>query len=91
MNVLAQMTQGDSLVARAFRGAGLTVFGFGWGQMMRLASNLILTRILFPEAFGLMALISVFLMGLNMFSDVGVAPAILQSKRGDERSFLDTA
>jgi len=91
MNVLAQMTQGDSLVARAFRGAGLTVFGFGWGQMMRLASNLILTRILFPEAFGLMALISVFLLGLNMFSDVGVAPAILQSKRGDERSFLDTA
>lgn len=91
MNVLAQMTRGDSVVARAFRGAGLTIFGFGWGQLMRLASNLILTRILFPEAFGLMALISVFLMGLNMFSDVGVAPAILQSKRGDERSFLDTA
>lgn len=88
---LAQITQGDSLVARAFRGAGLTIFGFGWGQVMRLASNLILTRILFPEAFGLMALISVFLMGLNMFSDVGIAPAILQSKRGDERSFLDTA
>ncbi|MCV2893392.1 oligosaccharide flippase family protein [Lentibacter sp. XHP0401] len=82
---------GDSLVARILRGAGLTVFGFGWSQAMRLISNLILTRLLFPEAFGLMALITVFLMGLNMFSDVGVAPAIMQSKRGDERDFLDTA
>ncbi len=83
--------KGDSLLARALRGAGLTIFGFGWSQGLRLVSNLILTRLLFPEAFGLMALISVFLMGLNMFSDVGVAPAIMQSKRGDERDFLDTA
>ncbi len=85
------LLKGDSLIARALRGAGLTIFGFGWSQALRLLSNLVLTRLLFPEAFGLMALISVFLMGLNMFSDVGVAPAILQSKRGDERDFLDTA
>lgn len=39
----------------------------------------------------MMALISVFLMGLNMFSDVGVAPAIMASKRGDDPAFLDTA
>lgn len=91
MSLLARLLTGEALVARILRGAGLTVFGFGWSQAMRLLSNLILTRLLFPEAFGLMALITVFLMGLNMFSDVGVAPAILQSKRGDERDFLDTA
>ena len=91
MSLLARLLTGEALVARILRGAGLTVFGFGWSQAMRLLSNLVLTRLLFPEAFGLMALITVFLMGLNMFSDVGVAPAILQSKRGDERDFLDTA
>lgn len=58
---------------------------------MRLGSNLILTRLLFPEAFGLMALVSVVLVGLAMFSDVGVGPAISQHPRGDERAFLDTA
>jgi len=61
------------------------------GQGIRLASNLILTRLLFPEAFGLMALVSVFLMGLTMLSDVGIGPAIMQSPRGDEPGFLDTA
>ena len=73
------------------RSAGLTIMGFGASQMLRLGSNLILTRLLFPEAFGVMALISVFLMGLNQFSDVGVTPAIMQSERGDDEDFLDTA
>ncbi|MGR3377591.1 oligosaccharide flippase family protein [Salipiger abyssi] len=82
---------GSSLTARAVRSSLLTVGGFGAGQVLRLASNLILTRLLFPEAFGLMALVSVFMMGLQQFSDVGVTPAIMQSKRGDERDFLDTA
>ena len=76
--------QGSGLRARALRGSVLTVGGFGASQIFRLASNLILTRLLFPEAFGMMALIMVFLQGLAMFSDVGTGPAIMQSKRGDD-------
>lgn len=83
--------RGGSLTARVVRSSLLTVGGFGFSQILRLASNLILTRLLFPEAFGLMALVSVFMMGLAQFSDVGVTPAILQSKRGDDRDFLNTA
>jgi len=67
------------------------VGGYGGSQLIRLGSNLIVTRLLFPEAFGLMAIILVFMMGLAMFSDVGVSPAIQQNKRGDEPGFLDTA
>lgn len=78
-------------MARAARSSALTVLGFGSSQLIRLASNLILTRLLFPEAFGMMALVSVLLMGLMQFSDVGVTPAILQSKRGDDEAFLNTA
>ena len=83
--------QGNSLAARATRSALLTVGGFGFAQALRLASNLILTRLLFPEAFGLMALVLVWLMGLGLFSDVGITPSILHSKRGDDRDFLNTA
>ncbi|CUH79427.1 oligosaccharide flippase family protein [Tropicibacter naphthalenivorans] len=90
MSALARF-QGSGLGARVLRSSVLTVGGFGFGQVVRLASNLILTRLLFPEAFGLMALVQVFLMGLGQFSDVGVTPAILQSKRGDDRDFLNTA
>lgn len=73
------------------RSSMFTLGGYALGQVLRLASNLILTRLLFPEAFGMMALVSVIMQGLAMFSDVGVSPAIMQSKRGDDQKFLDTA
>lgn len=81
----------QGLLARVLRSSVITIGGYGASQLLRLASNLILTRLLFPEAFGMMALISVFLMALAMFSDIGLGPAIMGSKRGDERGFLDTA
>jgi O-antigen/teichoic acid export membrane protein len=82
---------GDSLRARAVRGSGWTLIGFGLNQVLRLASSLILTRLLFPEAFGIMALANVFMTGLQMFSDIGIRPSIIQNKRGDDVDFLNTA
>ena len=38
-----------------------------------------------------MGILTVFLIGLSMFSDVGIGPAISRSPRGDEQVFLDTA
>lgn len=91
MSAFAQLMTSGSLTMRAVRSAGFTMLAFGGGQALRLISNLILTRLLFPEAFGLMALVMVILQGLAMFSDVGVTPAILQSRRGDDPEFLNTA
>ncbi|MCK0151703.1 oligosaccharide flippase family protein [Marivita sp. S6314] len=82
---------GGSLNARFMRSSAFTMGGYVAAQALRLGSNLILTRLLFPEAFGLMALVAVILQGLAMFSDVGVSPSIMQSKRGDDQDFLDTA
>lgn len=91
MSPLLSRLRGEGLFARVMRSSAWTALGYGASQAMRLASNLILTRLLFPEAFGMMALVSVFLVGLTMFSDVGTGPSILQHKRGDEQDFLDTA
>jgi len=65
--------------------------GYGASQILRLGSNLLLTRLLAPEYFGLMALINVLMIGLNMFSDLGLGPNIVQSRRGDDPRFLNTA
>ncbi len=89
--VMGRYVRGNGLMERAVRSSMLTMVGFASYQGLRLLSNLVLTRILFPEAFGMMALVSVFLVGLTMFSDMGIGPAIMQSKRGDEPEFLDTA
>lgn len=68
-----------------------TVGGFAAMQIVRFGSTLILSRLLFPEVFGLMALVNVFIQGLQMFSDVGIGPSLIQNKRGDEADFRDTA
>ncbi|MCX7566448.1 oligosaccharide flippase family protein [Sulfitobacter sp. F26169L] len=91
MNGLLQQLRSGRLMARVFRSTSWILLGYGGSQGLRLASNLILTRILFPEAFGLMALISLVTVGLMLFSDVGIAPSIAQSKRGDDPDFLNTA
>jgi len=91
MQRLISAFAGNRLTARLMRSASWVLIGYGGAQAIRLASNLILTRILFPEAFGLMALVTMITVGLMMFSDVGVGPSIAQSKRGDDAAFLDTA
>ncbi len=91
MGGLLQHLRGTRLMARVLRSTSWIILGYGGSQAIRLASNLILTRLLFPEAFGLMALISLVTVGLMLFSDVGIAPSIAQSKRGDDPDFLNTA
>lgn len=73
------------------RGSAVTAIAFVLAQVLRLASNLILTRLLAPEAFGLMALVSMVLIGLALFSDMGIGPSIAQHKRGDDPDYLNTA
>ena len=88
---IGSFVSGSGLGQKVMRSTAIIVVGFGATQALRLASNLILTRLLFPEAFGMMAIITVFLMGLTLLSDPGVNQAIMSSKRGDEPAFLDTA
>ena len=81
----------SSVKARIAAGASWTIMGYGAQQVIRLGSNLVLTRLLVPEAFGLMTLATIFIAGLEMLSDVGVGTSIIQSKSGDDPRFLDTA
>jgi len=81
----------ETLGGRALRASAWTVGGFGAGQLIRFGANLVLTRLMFPDVFGLAAIVFTFIQGLYMFSDVGTGPAVIQSPRGDEPRFLDTA
>lgn len=75
----------------AVTGSLWTMLGYGAGQLIRLASNLLLTWLLFKEAFGQMVLVNIVLQGATMFSDIGIGPSIIQHRRGDDQAFLDTA
>jgi len=81
----------DSLKLKSIRSAVWSAIGKGSGHFIRIAGNLILTRILFPEAFGLMATANVVLLVVQLFADSGVQIAIIQNPRGDEPRYLNTA
>ncbi|MBT9551402.1 MAG: oligosaccharide flippase family protein [Hydrogenophaga sp.] len=76
---------------RARSGTIWIVVAFGGGQILRLAANIALAALLFEEAFALMAIVSAVMMGLAMFSDIGLKPSVVQNPRGDEPVFLQTA
>ncbi|MCV3273797.1 oligosaccharide flippase family protein [Roseobacter sinensis] len=91
MSTLSVFLKDGGLKALAVRGTLISVLNFGGQNLLRLLSTLVLTRLLFPEAFGLMAIVGVFTTGLQMFSDLGLKASIIQSKRGDDPDFLNTA
>jgi O-antigen/teichoic acid export membrane protein len=73
-----------------FRATLWTLGGEALSHPLRVISSLILTRLLFPDAFGLMALVQGFLMGLRMFSDLGTWTIIIRHERGEDPRFLNT-
>lgn len=81
----------NKLKKLALRGTLWTIIGYGGSQVLRLGGNLLLTRLLVPELFGLMALVNIFIIGLALFSDVGLGVSIIQNKRGDDSNFVNTA
>lgn len=84
-------TEPASFSDRARTGTIWIVVAFGGGQIVRLAANIALAALLFEEAFALMAIVSAVMMGLGMFSDIGLKPSVVQNARGDEPVFLQTA
>jgi O-antigen/teichoic acid export membrane protein len=80
-----------SLKQRVLNAGMWSLAGFALSLVMRLGSNLLMTRLLAPEMFGVMAIASTVMIGLAMFSDVGLRQNIVQSKRGQDPNFLNTA
>jgi O-antigen/teichoic acid export membrane protein len=79
------------LRGRVLRAAAWTLGAHGFEVAIRLVSNLILTRLLFPEAFGVVAAATALMVGLILVSDFGVRAVIVQSPRGDSEDFLRSA
>jgi len=76
---------------RLKRGTLWVFAGHGGSQVIRLVGNLVLWRLLDPTSFGIMAIVNALNQGIHMFSDVGIGPSIIQNKRGDDPTYLNTA
>jgi O-antigen/teichoic acid export membrane protein len=75
----------------AMRAAMWMAVGYGALKILSFATGMIQTYWVKPEVLGLIGTAGVFIMGLHMFSDVGIGLSVVQNKRGDEPDFLHTA
>ncbi len=76
---------------RVFRAGGWTAVGYGFNQLLRFGSNLIMTRLLFPEAFGLMAIVQSVLIGVTMLSDMAASQSVIRSHKGSDPVYVNSA
>ena len=71
-----------------------TVNGMFWSFLQKISSQfisffitVILARILTPEDYGIVALASLFLVLMSVFSDGGLGQALIQKKNADEKDY----
>jgi O-antigen/teichoic acid export membrane protein len=83
--------QHRKLEKQAVKGTFYVVAFYGASVALRIVSSVVLTRLFSPEYFGIMTLLTTVLVGLTLFSHIGLNDSVIQSKRGDEHIFLSTA
>lgn len=73
------------------RAGSWTIAAFGMRQTLRLGTNIVLTRLLAPELFGIMVVVNTFRTGVTLISDVGIGQSLVVNKNADTPEFYDTA
>ncbi len=62
---------------------------FGFSNLVRLGSNLVVTRFLEPEMFGIMAVVSIVTIGIAMFTDLGLWAFVVRHKDPENPHLLN--
>lgn len=76
---------------RVISGAAWSIGSYATSNVIRLISNLILTRLLAPDAFALVTIVASLQVMMNMISDLGIRTSIIKSERATDPAFLKTA
>lgn len=83
--------QMGALKKKALQASIWSILEYGSGTALRTVSSLVLTRLLLPAYFGELTLVTTIIIGISLLSDIGLAPSVIQSTRGDDPVFLNTA
>ena len=81
----------DGLKSTVFRGGAWLGAGSFIEQVMRFGRNMLLTRLLAPEAFGTMAIVMSATTLIQVLAEVGAREALIQSPRGTEEGHIGAA
>ena len=91
INKIKNIFAADNLKGKFARGGFVLSAASGFEIVLRFIRNIILTRLLAPEYFGLMATILSAVAISEALTEVGVRQSVIQSKKGDTEEFLNAA
>jgi O-antigen/teichoic acid export membrane protein len=80
-----------SLKSRAMNAGAWTMGGYFMMQVLRLGSNMLVTRLLAPDIYAVAALFMSLMITVGLLCDMGIHQAVVASKRGDDPRMLRTA
>ena len=90
---LADMTrvlrQADSFLARILKSGGILTTASFWDNALRFVRNIVLAKILAPDAFGVMATIMASVSVVEAIAEVGLKQSVIQHKNGADQAFLN--
>lgn len=88
---LQSLLRGNTLKTRSARGVLWIGGGNGLEQAARLVRNVVLARVLAPQAFGLMAIVLAVNQVFDSFTEVGIKQAVIQHENAEEKTYLNAA
>ena len=91
MSEAGQPSGQPNLGARVLRGGQVLAVGTLAERLARLGRNMLLARVIAPDQFGMMAITLAVIALFEAMTEVGVAQAVIQNKRGDAPEFLNVA
>ena len=89
INYIKQLLNSQNLLGRSVRAGSILTLGSLAENILRFIRNIILSRLLAPEAFGLMATVLASVAVVEVFTEVGLKQSVIQNKKGAEASFLN--
>jgi lipopolysaccharide exporter len=90
-SVIDDLLLSEGLRAKAIFGGAWLGGGSVAEQGLRFARNMVLARLLAPEAFGTMAIVISSASMVDTLTDVGMKGAIIQNARGGEDTYLNAS
>ncbi|SFL93613.1 oligosaccharide flippase family protein [Methylorubrum salsuginis] len=72
-------------------GAAWTIGTYVAVVAVRFGSNIVLSRLIAPEVFGMVAIVSAVRAGADLLSDVGIGQSVVTHPDGEKAAFRDTA
>ena len=91
MHPIKTLLAGEGLKAKVFRGGAWLGTGSFSEQVVRFGRNMVLARLLAPEAFGMMAVVLSGCSVIHTIMDIGVKEALIQNPRGSEDEYVGAA